>query len=73
MSNIANKENAAEIYIKRVSEIQEMLTKLKNTTEEFFERDPYLVNWGHVGDVNYIADQLREICDRVYKEGEHAL
>ena len=29
-------------------------------------------NWGHVGDMEYLCQQLREIEDRLYAKGEYA-
>jgi hypothetical protein len=29
-------------------------------------------NWGHVGDMEHLCQQLREIEDRLYAKGEYA-
>jgi hypothetical protein len=30
------------------------------------------VNWGHVGDIKHLSQQLRDLEDRVYQCGEYA-
>jgi len=30
------------------------------------------VNWGHVGDIKHLSQQLKDLEDRVYKCGEYA-
>ena len=39
------------------------------------EQDAYSmenVNWGHVGDIKHLSQQLKDLEDRVYQCGEYA-
>jgi len=39
---------------------------------ELMKRDLTRKHWGHVGDALWIEFNLKEICDRVFQEGEYS-
>ena len=49
-----------------------MLARLQALSLDHFEANPDEIHWGHVGDLADISKNLREICDRVFQEGEYA-
>ena len=71
MKNTA-KESAIEVYIKKVASIDAMLRRLQGACDDHFFNDPDGIHWGHVGDVSFIEESLKQINDSVFKEGERA-
>jgi len=67
-----NDDKALAAFIARKAEIDEMLARLQALSDDHFNVAPAQVNWGHVGDIGWTAEQLRGITDRAFGEGEYA-
>jgi hypothetical protein len=63
---------ALAAFIAKKAEIDTMLARLIALSASHFEADPGNLHWGHVGNLEYYATQLRHITDAAFKEGEHA-
>ena len=35
-------------------------------------QDLRTIHWGHVGDLGYLEEQLKDLCDRINGTGEYA-
>ena len=55
----------------RKAEIDAMLERLKNLSDDHFGFGPQEVHWGHVGQLADYASLLRRITDSAFNEGEH--
>ena len=49
-----------------------MLTRLAALSADHFNATPEEIHWGHVGNLEFYAGQLRRITDAAFHEGEHA-
>ncbi len=67
-----NNDKALAAFITRKAEIDEMLARLQGLSDEHFNVASDEVNWAHVGDIAWTAEQLRGITDRAFGEGEYA-
>ena len=67
----AKKDVRVEIN-KKHEEIIGSLARLSNHFYPKLNQSNNGCNWGHYGDANQTAYDLKEICDRVFKEGEYA-
>lgn len=65
-------DKALAAFMTRKAEIDTMLARLQGLSDEHFEANPDDIHWGHVGDLTDISKNLREICDRAFREGEFA-
>jgi hypothetical protein len=65
-------ETAPQAFIARKVEIDTMLARLAQLSEDHIGADLDRINWGDVGTLSHYADLLRQISDSVFKEGEHA-
>ena len=63
---------ALAAFIARKAEIDAMLARIKALSDEHFHANPDTLHWGHVGDLEFYAQQLRRITDAAFSEGEHA-
>lgn len=52
--------------IHAIGMLESIIIKIKKTSER---ENP---NWGHVGDIKHLAEQLQDLEDRVYQCGEYA-
>ena len=66
------RQKATEAFIAYKADIDAMLDRLANESADHFGCDPEQINWGHAGDLDDIASRLREISDKVFREGEYA-
>lgn len=62
---------------KKNKEIRQSLARLTNHFENWNADNKDLtvdksINWGHYGDAEKTAYDLKEICDQVFGEGEYA-
>jgi hypothetical protein len=67
-----NNDAAINAFIAKKAEIDGMLARLQNLSADHFNVSSADVTWGHVGDLDYYAENLRRITDAAFKEGEHA-
>ncbi len=65
-------QTARTAFLAKKAQINTMLARLQALSDASFNQDPDQVHWGHVGDLDYYAEQLRRITDRAFQEGEHA-
>ncbi len=65
-------DKALAAFLTRKAEINTMLARLQTLSDEHFQANPDEIHWGHVGDLADISNNLREICDRAFQEGEYA-
>jgi hypothetical protein len=56
---------ALSAFVSRKTEIDKMLEALAAKSADHFDADAEEINWGHVGNLGYIADKLAEICDAI--------
>lgn len=64
--------NATTAFLARKAEIDALLTRIRDLSEDHFEVDPDEIHWGHVGDLARVVDQLKSITDALFSEGEYA-
>ena len=72
MIKTRNKPQAIDAFIATKAEIDAMLDRLKNLSDDHFGYAPDDINWGHVGTLAHYAELLNCITDAAFKEGEHA-
>jgi hypothetical protein len=72
MIKTRNKQQAIDAFIAAKAEIDAMLDRLKNLSDDHFGYAPDDINWGHVGTLGHYAELLNRITDAAFKEGEHA-
>ena len=68
----ADNSKALDAFMATKVQIDVMLERLKALSDDHFETDPDVINWGDVGTLNHYASLLRQITDSAFKEGEHA-
>ena len=73
-TNMKRNDNseALDAFIVRKAEIDEMLVRIQALSDDHFNAHPDEIHWGHVGDLSYYSEQLREIANAAFREGEHA-
>ena len=54
------------------AEIDAMLARLQDLSDDHFDADPETIHWGHVGTLSHYAELLKRITDSAFHEGEHA-
>jgi hypothetical protein len=67
-------ENAKALraFLAAKAEIDTMLDRLKDLSEDHFEVSPEQIHWGHVGTLDYYRETLRQITDKASREGDYA-
>ena len=63
---------ALDAFVARKTEIDEMLARLQSLSADHFNVGPDDIHWGHVGDLGFYAEHLREIANAAFQEGEYA-
>ncbi len=69
---MATTQTALDAFIARKAEIDKMLARIQGLSDDHFNVHPDEIHWGHVGDLGYYAEHLREITNAAFHEGEHA-
>lgn len=62
--------DALAAFIAKKTEIDAMLARLKTLSDDHFEVDPQTLHWGHVGDLEFYAQQLQRISDAVFSRSK---
>ena len=63
---------ALDTFIAKKAEFDAILTRLQSLSADHFNLAPDAIQWGHVGDLEFYLEHLREIRDSAFKEGEYA-
>lgn len=63
---------AIEAFIAKKLEIDEMLARLQELSDEHFNTQPDEINWSHVGTLEHYASQLKELTDSAFGEAEYS-
>ncbi len=66
------KRTALDSFITKKLEIDTMLARLQELSDDHFNISPDDVTWAHVGDLEHYAGLLKELTDLVFNEGEYA-
>jgi hypothetical protein len=72
MRRRTDNDKALDAFIARKAEIDVMLARLRELSDEHFGVSPDDINWGHVGTLAHYAELLKRVADAAFKEGEHA-
>lgn len=71
MTNTQEKRTALDAFIEHKARIDAMLERLQAASADHFKTNPDTLNWADVGSLADIANDLQNITDRVFKEGEY--
>jgi len=67
-----SKEEALAAFIAKKAEIDTMLTRLQELSNDHFNYGPDEITWSHVGTLEHYAELLKRITDQAFHEGDHA-
>jgi hypothetical protein len=67
-----SKEQALAAFVANKAEIDAMLARLQQQSDDHFGYAPDEVTWDHVGTLEHYAELLKRITDQTFSEGEHA-
>ena len=62
--------DAQTAFVQSLTECKVLLDALRERLDNHLGTHPESVNWGDVGDANYIQEQLRRLVDEEFVEGE---
>jgi hypothetical protein len=65
-------DKALRAFLAAKAEIDTLLERLKDLSEDHFEVSPEQSHWGHVGTLDYYRETLRQITDKAFREGDYA-
>jgi hypothetical protein len=65
-------EDALAAFVHKKAEIEAMLARLQNLSDDHFNYSPHEIGWDHVGTLGYYAELLKRVTDSAFHEGEHA-
>lgn len=66
-----SQRKAAAAYVSEFERINGLLAKISDGIINH-ENASGQKNWGHVGDLKHLADQLQNLSDQINNEGEYA-
>jgi hypothetical protein len=72
MTKTSTEATALDAFIAKKAEIDAMLARLSDLSDDHFNVTLDEVNWGHVGTLQSYVDLLCRVSDAAFKEGEHA-
>jgi hypothetical protein len=68
----SSSQDALAAFVQKKTEIDRMLSRLQNLSDDHFGVAPDEVTWGDVGSLGHYAELLKRITDMAFSEGEHA-
>ncbi len=69
---LRNREAVLAAFIGKKAEIDAMLRRLQALSDDQFNCNPDVIDWGDVGTLEHYASLLKRITDSAFGEGEHA-
>jgi hypothetical protein len=70
--NTRSNEQALAAFVTKKAEIDTMLTRIQQLSDDHFSYSPDEIDWGHVGTLGHYAELLQRITDSAFNEGKHA-
>jgi hypothetical protein len=67
MKTTTTNQKATEAYKARLAEVQKQMARIQDALTTHVDGK---LNWGHVGDLGYVADEFKTIADFITGEGE---
>ncbi len=67
-----NNQNAIDTFLCKKAQIDQALERLKELSDNHFNTNPDKINWGDIGTLAHYAEQLKQITDSAFNEGEYA-
>jgi hypothetical protein len=67
MKTTTTNQKATEAYKARLAEVQKQMARIQDALKTHVDGK---LNWGHVGDLGYVADELKTAADFITGEGE---
>jgi hypothetical protein len=72
MRRLLDNSQALAAFMAKKGQIDAMLVRLRDLSDDHFDIDPDTLHWGHVGTLEHYAGLLQRITDAAFREGEHA-
>ena len=72
MRKPSDNSKAVAAFMSKKAEIDAMLARLQDLSDDHFDTDPETIHWGHVGTLRNYAELLKRITDSAFHEGQHA-
>lgn len=72
MSNTTKNLTAIDAFIAKTATFERLFEQLQRMRDEHFGVNPDAVTWGDVADMSYRLEQLQQLTDAYFKEGEFA-
>jgi hypothetical protein len=70
--NTRSNERALAAFVAKKAEIDRMLTRIQQLSDDHFGYSPDEITWSHLGTLGHYAELLQRITDSAFQEGEHA-
>ena len=70
--NTRSNEQALAAFVAKKAEIDRMLTRIQQLSDEHFGYSPDEITWSHAEGLAHYAELLKRITDQAFNEGEHA-
>ena len=67
MKTTTTNQKASEAYKVRLAELQKQITRIQTALTTHGDGK---LNWGHIGDLGYVTEQLKTAADFITGEGE---
>lgn len=65
-------EQASQRYAARLDSIKHSLDRLNKASNGHFFTDPENITWADVTVMHDIDEALKELCEKIFNEGEYA-
>jgi hypothetical protein len=63
---------AEQAYLEHHAAVTALLERLLTHYADHDDADAERLDWGHVGSIAHVHEELRQVADFVFGEGEHA-
>ena len=67
MKTTTTNQKASEAYKTRLAEVQKQMARIQDALKTHVDGK---LHWGHVGDLGYVAEELKTAADFLTDEGE---
>ena len=61
-------QSALETFLVKKNQLDILLKRLQSISDEHFCLSPDEINWGHVGDIGHLLDELTEATESTFNQ-----
>jgi len=68
---IMNNSAAQKAFLQNIEQMKSDMKRMQSNLDNFMSMNPDDINWGDAGTAGHYAEQIKEVSNQMFNEGEY--